>query len=84
MNASPVDKNALAGEMAPLRKLFTKSVVARNDLPAGTVLGEEHLSVKKPGAGIPAARLPELLGARLRRSVRADELLSEVDLEWNR
>jgi N-acetylneuraminate synthase len=83
MNAHPVDKNALARELDPLRKLFTKSVVARRDLAAGTVLGEEHLAAKKPGAGIPAARLPELFGARLRRSVQADELLCEADLEWS-
>ena len=81
MNAHPVDKDAMASEMMPLRNLFTKSVVARHDLAAGTVLGEEHLTIKKPGAGIPAARLPELLGTRLRRSLNIDEMLSETDLE---
>lgn len=83
MMTSPVDKNMVAEEMEPLRALFTKSVVARMDLPAGTILREEHLTVKKPGTGIPAARLPELIGVRLRRSVRADELLCPVDLEVN-
>jgi len=82
MAASPVDKNAAAGETAALRALFTKSVVARVDLPAGTRLRAEHLAAKKPGTGIPAARLPELVGARLERSVRADELLADVDLRW--
>jgi len=81
MMASAVDKDALAEETAPLRNLFTKSVVARRDLPAGTVLREEHLTVKKPGTGIPAARLPELVGARLARDVKADELLRENDME---
>jgi N-acetylneuraminate synthase len=81
MRANPVDKDAIAQEMAPLRNLFTKSVVARVDLPAGTVLQEEHLTVKKPGTGIPANRLPELIGRRLRRAVKADELLQEDDLE---
>lgn len=76
----PVDKDGLAGEMEPLRRMFTKSVVARADLPAGTVLAPEHLAVKKPGGGIAAARLPELLGLRLRRTLEADELLREEDL----
>jgi len=80
MRRNPVDKDGMAGEMAPLRDLFTKSVVVRMDLPAGTVLCEEHLTVKKPGTGIPATRLPELLGARLARSVQADTLLAESDL----
>jgi hypothetical protein len=36
-----------------MRDLFTKSVVARIDLPAGAVLQEEHLALKKPGYGLP-------------------------------
>jgi hypothetical protein len=56
----------MAETMVPLRHLFTKSVVARTDLLAGTVLRAEHLTVKKPGTGIPAAHLSELLGRTLR------------------
>lgn len=78
--ALPVDKDAMAVEMEPLRRMFTKSVVARFDLPAGTVLTPEHLAVKKPGGGIPASRMAGLIGARLRRAVKADEPLREEDL----
>jgi N-acetylneuraminate synthase len=80
MRSSPVDKDALAGEMAPLRAVFTRSIVARADLPAGTLLREEHLALKKPGSGIPAERLPEVLGRRLANAVAADSLLREEDL----
>jgi N,N'-diacetyllegionaminate synthase len=80
MNANPIDKNAMAAEMAPLRSLFTKSIVARIDLPTGTPLQAEHLTLKKPGTGIRADRLPELIGRTLRRSVKADQLLQESDL----
>ena len=81
MRASPVEKDALAVEMRPLRDVFTRSVVARTDLPAGTVLREDDLAAKKPGTGIPGGRLPDLVGRRLRRSVAANELLREEDLE---
>jgi N-acetylneuraminate synthase len=77
----PVDKDAMAREMMPLRDLFTKSVVVREDLPAGTRLAARHLTTKKPGQGIPANRLPEVVGLRLRRDVLADSLLREEDLE---
>jgi N-acetylneuraminate synthase len=80
MRANPVDKDAMAAEMEPLRNLFTKSVVTRMDLPPGTVLQDRHLTLKKPGTGIPAARLPELLDRTLKRAVAADTLLSEDDL----
>jgi N-acetylneuraminate synthase len=81
MKKNPVDKDALAGELKPLRDLFTKSVVSRRDLAAGTFLREEDLNVKKPGTGIPAARLRELVQRKLRRPVNADTFLSEDDLE---
>jgi sialic acid synthase SpsE len=45
------------------------------------VLAEEHLAAKKPGGGLPAARLPELIGRRLARAVAADEPLRMEDLE---
>lgn len=80
MRACAVDKNAMATEMAPLRDLFTKSVVVRLDLSAGTVLQEAHLAVKKPGTGIPASQLQALIGRSLRCSVKADHLLQESEL----
>jgi N,N'-diacetyllegionaminate synthase len=79
--AHPVDKDALSDELAPLRAIFTKSVVLREELPAGTVLEERHLAVKKPGTGIPARQLAEVVGRRLRRDLAADEPLRQEDLE---
>jgi len=81
MRANPVDKDAIAREMTPLRNIFTKSVVARRDLPAGARVAEADLAAKKPGTGIPAGRLVEVVGRRLRRAVAADELLRADDFE---
>jgi N-acetylneuraminate synthase len=81
MRTNPVDKDAMARDMAAMRDLFTKSVVARVDLPAGTRLKNEHLTVKKPGTGISANRLQDLVGRRVRRLIKADELLQEEDFE---
>ncbi len=81
MRANPLDKDASARETAPLRRLFTRSIVARDSLPAGTVLAEEHLAIKKPGTGLPPERLGEVLGRRLARPVAADQLLAAEDIE---
>jgi N-acetylneuraminate synthase len=81
MNAHPVEKDFAAGDLETLRRTFTKSIVARRDLAAGTVLAAEHLTAKKPGTGIPAARLPELVGRRLRTEVDQDTLIEESMLE---
>jgi len=80
MIANPVDKDAIAAELRPLRDLFTKSVVVRSDLPAGTVLRREHLLVKKPGTGIPASQLEQVIGRSLRCPVGSDDVLRWSDL----
>ncbi|HVQ36407.1 MAG TPA: N-acetylneuraminate synthase family protein [Pyrinomonadaceae bacterium] len=81
--AHDLDKDAIAVELVPLREMFTKSIFARMELPAGTILREEHLTSKKPGTGIPAARLPELIGATLKRNVTSNEMLLADDLEYS-
>lgn len=81
MCAVPVDKDAQAQELEPMRSLFTKSVVMRRALPAGAVLRAEDLALKKPGSGIPAHRVTELIGTRLRHAVSADQILVESDLD---
>jgi N,N'-diacetyllegionaminate synthase len=81
MRANPVDKDASARETAPLRRLFTRSLVAKQALSAGTVLAREHLVIKKPGTGLPPDRLDDIVGKRLARAVSADQLLSADDIE---
>jgi N-acetylneuraminate synthase len=81
MQAHPLDKNAMAADLEPLRDLFTKSIVARGDLAAGTRLTREHLAFKKPGTGIPAEQVGRVLQRTLKRAVGADTILGEDDFE---
>ena len=81
MRANPVDKDAMAQETAPLRRLFTRSLVAAKDLPAGTVLTREHLAIKKPGTGLPPEQLDATVGRMLTRAVVRDQVLTGEDLQ---
>ncbi len=81
MLAHPVDKDAMAAELSQMRDLFTKSIVARDDLEAGAVLTADNLTTKKPGHGISAKRMHDIIGARLVRSLRAGDFLQESDIE---
>lgn len=81
MRANPVAKDAMAAELQPMRRLFTKSVVLKTAVPAGTVLQEIHLTAKKPGTGIPADQLPQLIGRRVKHDLAADTLLQISDFE---
>jgi N-acetylneuraminate synthase len=80
MRTATVEKNVIAAEMATMKKIFQKSIVARHNLKAGSILTEVELSLKKAGGGIPPERLPSLIGRKLARDVQADKALSESDL----
>lgn len=81
MRSNPVDKDAVAEAMEPLRQVLTKSVVAVRRLEAGAQLKREDLALKKPGSGIPARNLETIIGRRLRHDVEPNEPLREDDLE---
>jgi N-acetylneuraminate synthase len=77
----PVDKDAAAAGLAPMRRLFTRSLVTTRALEAGDTLGAGDLVARKPGSGIPATERERVVGARLRHAVEAGTLLQETDLE---
>ncbi len=77
----PVDKDRKAQELREMKRVFEKSIVAAQDLDAGTILKREHLAFKKPGDGISPKFYRQILGRRLKRSVRRDEQISWQDLE---
>ena len=75
--ASPVDKDAEARELAEMKRVFEKSVVATTDIPAGAPIERQMLAAKKPGTGIPAARLDDVVGRRAAVTIAADTVLTE-------
>lgn len=81
MKLSPVSKDEMANELAPLRSMFTKSVAARVPLTAGAIIGPGDLGLRKPGTGIPADQMTSLIGRRVVREIAAGEFLRESDVE---
>jgi len=81
MLANPVEKTIAAEKCAPLRQIFTKSLYASSFIPEGTIVDRDHIQLKKPGTGIPAAELPSVIGKRLRRDLEEGQALSFADLE---
>jgi N,N'-diacetyllegionaminate synthase len=81
MMATPVDKDASATAAAAMRGVFGKSLVARRDMLAGTVLVAADLACKKPGDGLPPARLDTVIGRKLRVPLARDQALLEEHLQ---
>jgi N-acetylneuraminate synthase len=75
--AAPVDKDGEARALSEMKEIFEKSVVSSREIPAGAVISREMLAAKKPGTGIPAARLEEVVGRRAAVAIAADTVLTE-------
>ncbi|MGH2850371.1 MAG: N-acetylneuraminate synthase family protein [Solirubrobacteraceae bacterium] len=81
MLRAPVDKTDVS-RFADMKRIFEKSVVSVTDIPAGSVIETHMVAVKKPGTGIPARRLDEVIGLRARRTIEMDVVLVDEDVEW--
>lgn len=79
--ANPVDKDQMAGELSDLRDIFGKSLYAASDLAPGAVLADGHVTLRKPGTGIPARDWEKYTGRRVARAVAAGTMLQEDDFE---
>jgi N-acetylneuraminate synthase len=64
----------------PTRATFEKSVVTAAPIDEGDLIEASMLTTKRPGNGIPATSLGELVGRRARRPLESDELITEADL----
>ena len=80
MNDYPVDKDEMAIELEEMRLTFTKSLVARKTIKAGTLLTSDDLAAKKPGTGIPVSAFSQVIGRRALCDIAADTQITESDL----
>jgi N,N'-diacetyllegionaminate synthase len=76
MLGNPVDKDDL-DRVAEMKRVFEKSVVTVADVAAGATIERTMLAAKKPGTGIPAARIDDVVGRRAARDLPADTVVTE-------
>lgn len=70
-----------AASEAETAAVARRSLVAACDIPPGTVLTEQHITVKRPGTGLPPSMSKYLIGRRARVLIPADTLLALEHLE---
>lgn len=76
---SPVDKSEITSYI-DMKRIFQKSIVIAHPLSEGTVLQESDLAFKKPGDGIPAAKLDDIIGKRINVDMKKDHKISIEEL----
>ncbi len=65
----------------PARKYARRSIVAAQDIPAGTVIEREHLIMKRPGTGVQPTELEQMLGRTTANAIEEDKLVTWDDIE---
>ena len=63
-----------------IREWAHRSVVSLRDIGKGVVISEDDVWTKRPGTGIPASRLNEVIGRTTMREIKAGSLVRWEDL----
>lgn len=59
-----------------IKKLVRRSIVAKMEIPKGTVITEDMLDLKRPGVGIEPKYLNEIIGKKAKKNLKPDELIT--------
>lgn len=77
----PVDKEAAAEALAPMRTLFGRSALSAHPLGGSHRLVAEDIVFKKPAGGFAPSDLATLVGRVLKRDVGVNHVFVETDFE---
>jgi N,N'-diacetyllegionaminate synthase len=58
-----------------VKKAARRSIVAAQDIPAGTIITDAMLAFKRPGTGIEPKRIATVIGRKTKENIRRDELI---------
>ena len=62
-----------------MRTLARRSIVAVRDIEAGQLLSEQNIAARRPGNGMPAAYIAEIIGLKAVRKIQKGELVKLGD-----
>ncbi len=80
---TPYDKDNQAINLKDLRAIFMKSICLSTSVQAGELLTIDNLTTKKPGSGIPASRMSDLVGKRAKHALDEGCMIKFSDIEDN-
>ena len=79
--SNPVVKDIIFDKFVSTKNIFGRSLFFKCDLNAGIVLDENHFIIRKPGTGIDASEIPNIIGKTLIKNVKANQILSLTDFQ---
>lgn len=58
------------------KKLARRSIIARVNIPKGTVIARDMLIIKRPGTGLAPKHIGEIMGRKAKEDISEDEIIS--------
>jgi len=74
------EKKPLKSE-EPSRKFARRSIVAKVDIPAGTIITNDMITFKRPGTGISPKFVNGIIGKKAKKDIKEDEIIKWDYLE---
>ena len=68
-------------EEEEIKKVARRSIVAKINIPEGTIITEDMLDVKRPGTGIEPKYMEMIVGRKAKENIRKDELVTREIIE---
>ena len=67
-------------EEEKIKKVLRKSIVAKKDMPKGTIITRDMVGIKRPGTGIPPKYIKKIIGAKVKEDIGKDEIIRWDDV----
>ena len=80
MNALGSGKKKVLKSEIKTRKFARRSLVVNRNLKKGHIITKNDIIPKRPGTGIPPTKYKSILGKKIKRNLKIDEILSFKDL----
>jgi N-acetylneuraminate synthase len=74
------DKKRVHSKEKQIREWAFRSIVTTAEIKAGDIFCEENLWTKRPGTGIPSAKLKDILGKIAKNDIEINTLLKDEDI----
>lgn len=81
MNPVVEEQKLLSPHYQNLKQIFGRGIYAKADLDAGHRIAFDDLAFKKPNLGLPAKDYRKILGKRLSKPLKKDDLFCITDIE---
>ncbi len=79
MQSHDVDKDDIS-KYEEMKAVFQKSIVSLRNIPKGTIIKKDMISIKKPGSGLHPKFFDKIIGKKAARNIKKNTVIRRVDV----